>query len=223
MTEPANLIYFQSDNHNARLLGCYGHPIVRTPTLDRIAAAGTRFVDAYCPSTLCCPSRAGIATGRYPHQTGYWDNAIAYDGRVPSWMHRLREQGHPVVSVGKLHYRSSVDDNGFSDEIAPLHIVDGVGGLIGLLRYGEEPPKHGQWELYVEESGVGTTAYQAYDREITRQAIAWLNRHGRERGKPWVLFVSYVSPHPPFTVPQALFDLYPTREMPLPVQFRPGE
>ena len=224
MVEPANLIVFQSDNHARRMLGCYGHPVVRTPVLDRIAARGTRFARAYSPSPLCCPARAAIATGRFPHETGYWDNALVYDGRVPSWMHRLREQGHEVVSVGKLHFRSAEDDNGFSEEIAPMHIVGGVGGLVMVLRWsGEEPVRHGQWEMYVEQSGIGETAYQRYDREISERAIAWLRRHATPGAKPWVLYVSYVSPHPPFLVPQRLWELYPLDRMPLPVQFRSGE
>ena len=72
MTAPGNLIIFQSDNHNRDLLGCYGHPVVQTPNLDRIAANGARFDNAYCTSSLCCPSRASLATGLYPHQTGFW-------------------------------------------------------------------------------------------------------------------------------------------------------
>lgn len=224
MTEAANLIVFQSDNHARRMLGCYGHPIVRTPTLDRLAARGVRFASAYSPSPLCCPARASIATGRFPHETGYWDNALVYDGRVPGWMHRLREQGHEVVSVGKLHFRSAEDDNGFSEEIAPMHIVGGLGGLVMLLRWsGEEPVRHGQWEMYVEQSGVGETDYQRYDREISARAVAWLKSHAKARGRPWVLYVSYTSPHPPFLVPKRLWDLYPPERMPLPVQFRPGE
>ena len=79
-------------------------------------------------------ARASVATGRYPHQTGYWENAIPYDGQVPSWMHRLRNAGHKVTAVGKLHFRSTDDDNGFTEEIIPMHIVDGVGQLVGLLR-----------------------------------------------------------------------------------------
>ena len=70
MTEPTNLIVFLSDNHNRAFLGAAGHPMVKTPALDAIAARGTRFSNAYCTSPLCCPSRAAIATGRYPHQTG---------------------------------------------------------------------------------------------------------------------------------------------------------
>ena len=226
MTQPANMIFFQSDNHNRAVTGCYGHPIVKTPNIDRIAAAGVRFANAYCTSPLCCPARASIATGRYPHETGYWDNAIVYDGRVPSWMHRLRDAGHTVVAVGKLHFRSGEDDNGFSEEIVPMHLHEGKGAIKNLLRgYGEEPSKEDGsfWKLYTMRSGVGSTHYQDYDRTITANAIEWLRQYGRKRGKPWLLLVSYISPHPPFTVPRRIYDLYPENKMPLPVGFRPGE
>ena len=227
MTKPANLILFQSDNHNRDVLGCYGHPIVQTPNIDRIASAGARFANAYCSSSLCCPSRASLATGLYPYQTGFWDNCLVYDGRRPSWATRVRDQGHTAVSVGKLHFRSTEDDNGFSDELAPMHIVDGVGGLVNLLRWSdEEPVQANQWRMYSTESKVGGSDYQNYDREITRLAIDWLQRESNESqrdGKPWVLYVSYTSAHPPFSVPQRLWDMYPIEEMPLPVAFRDGE
>ncbi len=226
MTQPANLIFFQSDNHNRSVTGCYGHTYVKTPNIDRIAASGVRFENSYSTSALCCPARAAIATGRYPHQTGFWDNAIAYDGSVPTWHHRLREQGHAVTAVGKLHYRSSDDDNGFTEEIEPMHLHDGKGAIKNLLRgYDAEPPKDDGsfWKLYMTRSGVGETHYQEYDRRITAQSIEWLKRHGRANGKPWVLYVSYISPHPPFTVPKRLYDLYPEKDMPLPAGFRPGE
>ena len=225
MTTPANLVLFQSDNHNRQVLGCYGHPIVRTPTLDRIARRGVRFAASYCASPLCCPSRASIATGRYPHQTGYWDNAIAYDGRVPSWMHRLREQGCTVAAVGKLHYRSSADDSGFSEEILPMHLHEGKGAIKNLLRgYDAEPrcEDGARWDLYAVRSGVGSSHYRDYDCDVTASAIAWLRENAR-RDRPWVLVVSYASPHPPFTVPQRLYDLYPEDAMPLPARCRPGD
>jgi len=224
MPEPKNLIVFQSDNHARGMLGCYGHPAVRTPTLDRIAAQGVRFQNAYSPSPLCCPARAAIATGRFPHQTGYWDNALVYDGRVPSWMHRLRGQGHEVTSVGKLHFRSAEDDNSFTEELLPMHIVDGKGGLVMLLRWcGREPVRHGQWELYAEQSGIGGSSYQRYDVAIADRAIAWLKAHAKAGAKPWTLYVSFPSAHPPFSVPERLWNLYPPERMPLPPQWRPDE
>jgi choline-sulfatase len=138
----------------------------------------------------------------------------------------LREQGHTVVAVGKLHYRSEKDDNGFTGEIEPMHLHEGRGAVKNLLRgYGTEPPKDDGsfWKLYMTRSGAGETHYQEYDRRITAQSIGWLKRHGRGNSKPWVLYVSYISPHPPFTVPKRLYDLYPEKDMPLPKGFRPKE
>lgn len=220
MPDSANMIFFLSDNHTRNFVGAYGHPVVQTPILDRIAERGVRFDNAYCASPLCCPSRAALATGRYPHQTGYWDNALAYDGKVASWHHRVRDSGATVTSIGKLHYRSGEDDNGFTEEIIPMHIVEGKGALIGLLRATDEgvPPRTGPREMY-SRSGVGEADYQNYDRDITKHAVDWLNREGARLDRPWVLLVSYASPHPPFAIPKQLYDLYPPDRMPLPVQF----
>ncbi|MEM7024918.1 MAG: sulfatase-like hydrolase/transferase [Pseudomonadota bacterium] len=221
---PANLLFFVSDNHNRALAGCYGHPNATTPNLDRIAARGVRFANAYSASPLCCPARAALATGRYPHQTGFFDNAIVYDGSVPSWMHRLRGQGHHVASIGKLHYRATEDDNGFSEELLAMHILDGKGGTQMLLRgFDDERVNPGQFELYMERSGIGTAPYQSFDVRITEAAETWLEEHGRGQEKPWALFVSYPSPHPPFRVPERLYRLHPEDEVPLPGHFRPDE
>lgn len=83
--KPANLLVMLSDRHNKRVLGCYGHPLIQTPNLDKLAARGTRFTSAYTPCPICVPALAAFATGRPVHQIRFWDNAIAYDGSVPSW------------------------------------------------------------------------------------------------------------------------------------------
>jgi len=225
MPKPANLVVILAESHSQNLLGCYGDPVVKTPNLDALAARGVRFTNTYCSSPICVPSRASFATGLYPHQNHFWDNSIPYDGSVPSWMGRLKGDGHEVTAIGKLHYRSSDDDNGFSEEVDTMHVADGLGELIGLLRStGEEPIRDGLWHLYVDRTGVGDkTYYQDYDRRITEKAVRWLEQHSSARGKPWVLCVHYVSAHPPFTVPQRLFDLYPVEDMPTPVQFFPEE
>src|ERR1700758_806447 len=112
LMKPANLLFIMSDEHSRRVLGCYGHKMIRTPNLDALAARGVRFTDAYCNSPICVPSRASFASGRYVHDIRFWDNGIPYDGSVPSWGHRLRDAGHAAVSIGKLHFRSQDDDNG---------------------------------------------------------------------------------------------------------------
>src|SRR5690606_30175098 len=113
---PSNLLIIMSDEHNPKIMGCSGHRIVRTPNIDRLAAGGTMFTGAYTTSPVCVPARAAFAVGKYVHQIGYWDNADAYDGAVPSWHHRLRERGRYVASIGKLHFRGwDGDDYGFND------------------------------------------------------------------------------------------------------------
>jgi choline-sulfatase len=94
-----------SDEHNPKFLGVAGHPFVATPNLDALAASGTRFTSAYTACPICVLARAAFAVGRYNHEIGYWDNADGYDGVPPSWHHRLRDSGHRVVSIGKLHFR----------------------------------------------------------------------------------------------------------------------
>ena len=223
MPAPANQIVFLSDNHTRSFLSCAGHPMVKTPNLDRLAESGVRFTNAYCTSPLCCPSRAAIATGRYPHQSGYWDNALAYDGQLPTWHHRIRDAGHNVTAIGKLHFRSSDDDNGFSEEIDTMHIVEAKGALITLLRATQDGvPRRQAHKAIYEDSIVGEAEYQVYDRRITAQAIEWMEQN-KDSETPWVLIVSYPSPHPPFKVPQRFWDMYPLEEVPMPVQWRLDE
>ena len=188
---PKNLLFFLSDNHACGYLGAYGNPLARTPNLDALAARGVRFDNAYSASPLCCPARAALATGRFPHQTGFWDNAIPFDGSQGSWMGRLSDAGHEVVSIGKLHFRETTPANGFTQEIHPMHILDGKGGVHMLLRaVDREPVNAGQWNLYMDRSGIGTAPYQAFDEKVTEAAIDWLGAHRQATDKPWVLFVS---------------------------------
>ena len=89
-----------------------------------------------------------------------------------------------------------------------------------LLRWSDdEPQQPNQWRMYSEESKVGTSNYQDYDREITRLAIDWLEHEAPKQSAPWILYVSYASAHPPFSIPQRLWDLYPLEDMPLPVAY----
>ncbi len=225
--KPANLLFILSDEHSRRVLGCYGHPMIGTPNLDRLAARGVRFTDAYTNSPICVPARASLATGRHVHDIRFWDNAIAYDGSVKSWHHRLREAGHEVASIGKLHFRSADDDNGFGEEIMPLHIVDGLGDLLGLLR---DPLAVRKASLRLAGgAGRDDSNYQQYDDKITAAAIEWLRARpaaqatGNGADTPWVLFVSLVCPHFPLVARPRWYDLYPEDRVPLPTMYAPEE
>ena len=202
-----NLLIIMSDQHNRAMMGCYGHPLVRTPNLDRLAARGTRFTSCWTPSPVCIPARAAFATGKYIHQIGFWDNADPYDGSIPSWHHRLRDAGHRIVSVGKLHFRSDDDDCGFSEAIVPMHVVEGKGDLLGLIR--DDLPVRGAAHKMAGLAGPGKSPYTLYDRDIAARAQIWLHEEAKKYAdKPWVLFVSFVAPHYPLTAPPEHFYRY---------------
>jgi choline-sulfatase len=220
--KPRNLLFIMSDEHSRRVLGCYGHPMIKTPNLDALAARGVRFTDSYCNSPICVPSRASFHTGRYPHQIRFWDNAMPYDGSVPSWGHRLTQAGCRAVSIGKLHFRSADDDNGFSEEILPLHVVDGEGDPLGLIRR-PLPVRNATLKL-ARDAGCGDSDYQRYDDKIAAAAEQWLHERRKDRSdKPWVLFVSFVCPHFPLIARKEWYGLYPEESVPRPLLYEPGE
>lgn len=195
--------------------GANGDRIVRTPNIDAVAARGVRFTNAYTPCPICVPARAALATGRWVHQTKSWDNAAPYHGELPSWHHRLRAAGHRVVSIGKLHFRSTADDNGFSEEILPLHVLDTGGDLIGMLR--EPPAKRAAMPALAASAGPGSSPYNDYDRAIATAACRWIQTEApRASAKPWALFVSFVRPHFPLTPPPEFYALYPPERIAMP-------
>ncbi len=227
--EPTNLLFIMSDQHSRQVLGCYGNAVAQTPNLDRLAAAGTRFAGAYCPTPICVPSRASFATGRHAHTIGSWDNAAPYTGaEAESWGHRLTEQGHRVTTVGKLHYRATDDPTGFPDQRLPMHILNGVGDLHGLLR--GDTPVRPQSRQHVVEAGAGESSYTRYDRAIAAEGARWLTEAaaagttaGGTAAQPWALFVSFVCPHFPLIAPPEHFARFDPATLPLPVGWRPDE
>ena len=219
--KPTNLLFILSDEHNKRVTGCYGHPMIRTPNLDALAARGTRFTSAYTNCPICVPARASFATGRYVHEVRCWDNAIAYNGQAPTWGHRLRERGHHVAAIGKLHYQEpNPEVNGFDEEILPMHIVNGVGDLLGLIR-DELPRRPGSLKLG-PEAGPGESEYTRYDRSIADETVKWLKHSApKHKAKPWALYAGFVCPHFPLIAPPRFFGLYPEDAVPWPDLYEP--
>ena len=201
-----------SDEHQARALGCADHSVVQTPNLDSLAARGTRCTQAYTPSPICVPARASFATGRYPHQTRLWDNAMPYDGSIPSWGHALQSQGVKVESIGKLHYRSEHDSAGFDAEHLPMMVTGGVGMVWASIRK-EDERIVGPKRMLGDYIGPGSSAYTDYDQAVVEHSRAWLAEHAHD-SQPWCLYIGLVAPHFPLVVPQQYFDLYPEHNLP---------
>jgi choline-sulfatase len=205
-------IVVMSDEHSGVALSADGHPWIRTPHLDAFAATNTRFASAYTNSPICIPARAAFATSRFAHQTRNWCNALPYTGAPRGWAHLLRDAGCDVTSIGKLHYRNESDDTGFTRQLLPMHVVGGVGDLLGAVR--DPLPVRHKARALAEEIGIGESSYTRYDRAIAGEAVRWIQAHSDDQD--WVLFASFVAPHFPLIAPEQFAAQYRPEDIPLP-------
>ena len=203
-----------SDGHDPRYLGSAGSDLAHTPALDRLAASGVRFSNAYTPCPICVPARAAFATGRSVHETACWDNAQAYDGSIPGWAQYLRDAGRSVEAIGKMHYRRVEDPLGYDRQHEPMHIMDGIGMVWGAIR--NPFPKLDREFRLIKETGAGVSNYNLYDRRIANRTVEWLKERADKDEGPWALYVGFAAPHPPFIVPREFLDHYPLDKVPMP-------
>ena len=166
------VIVICSDEHDPRHSGFGGSVCVRTPHLDRLADQSLQFTRCSTPSPICVPARASIATGRWVHRHRFWDNAIAYDGTLLSWHHRLRAAGASVEAIGKLHFRSAHDDTGFSAQHETMHLAEGVGQVWGSVR--DPLPEHGGGAELFRRMGAGESDYNRFDQRVAEGARQWI-------------------------------------------------
>jgi iduronate 2-sulfatase len=216
-----NVLFIVSDDLNC-FLGCYGHPLAKTPHIDRLAARGVRFERAYCAFPLCGPSRNSFLTGLYPNATGIQTNGQIFRQSIPkqlSMPQAFRLAGYFAARVGKMYHYNvpmSVGTNGHDDpgswelEINPA----------GVDRLEEEP------KIFSLEPGKfgGTLSWyaspkgdRAHTDGIMADDAAWvLERCGRDRSRPFFLAVGFYRPHTPYVAPKTpYFEMYPEAKMPL--------
>ena len=101
-----NVLFIICDDLNCDL-GCYGHPTVQSPNIDRLARRGVRFENAYCQYPLCGPSRASFMTGLYPDQTQIHRNSIYLRQKLPhvqTMTQMFREHDYFVTRIGKIYH-----------------------------------------------------------------------------------------------------------------------
>ena len=201
-----NILVIMSDQHSKHVLGCYGNPIVRTPNLDRLAANGVLFTDAYCASPVSCPSRMSFLTGRTPSRNRVWNNQQILNPAIPTWAHVLGAAGYETSLLGRMHFEGHDQYHGFENRpIGEMFAVHP--GTFG----GEKYPS-GQSRRVMELSGTGTTTYQWMDDRIASAACEYLRaREDGRRSRPFAAVVGFVLPHCPFVAPRDLFDYYHPR------------
>ncbi len=203
-----NILFICADEHGGPFVGSAGHPIVKTPNLDRLAAAGVQFRNAYCGNPVCVPSRAGMMTGMFPSDVFSYCNSTPLRKPVPSWGDRLRDAGYDCWATGKLDLTKGTDygfqevDTGHGHSINP--------DITSLFR----APLCYRASVRDEVDGSFGTPGR-HDAAVLANALRLLREDARRTQKPWVVYAGFIAPHPKFVAEPKYESMYPPKAMPL--------
>lgn len=217
--EKKNVVFLICDDLNCDL-GSYGHPLVKTPNIDRLAEQGTRFDRAYCQYALCGPSRASFLTGLYPDQTLIHKNAIYIREHIPNVTtvsQMYRNNGFFATRIGKLyHYNvpKHIGTSGHDDPYSWNYTINPRGRDVEEESkiFTLKPGTFGATLSWLAAEG---TDEEQTDGMIADAAVAELQRYHRE-DRPFFLAVGLFRPHTPYVAPKKYFDMYPLDQIVVP-------
>lgn len=211
-----NVVIILADDLGYGDLGVYGHPIVKTPNIDKLAQEGVRFTQYYAPAPLCSPSRAGLLTGRTPFRTGIrsWIPAtknVALGRNEKTIANYLKDQGYDTAMMGKWHLNAGADrhdqpqaeDAGFQ-----YTLVNAAGFVTSDLDKAKERPRYGVVYpngFYRNGKALGTVK-QISGEFVSQEAINWLNN--KKDNNPFFMYVAFTEVHSPLASPKKYLDMY---------------
>lgn len=194
-------------------LGSYGHSQIRSPSIDRLAAAGVRFDRAYSQFPVCNPSRVSLLTGLRPDSTGVYDNRVPFRRRLPDAVtlpQLFRESGYLTASIGKVFHAA-----GRRPKWRDPRSWDVQVRRSDEEREDDEPeagrpdrsPRGSRWQAVDVEDG------DLIDGWLARQAVRTLEQRGE---RPFFVAVGFHRPHTPYVAPRRYFELYANEPVELP-------
>jgi choline-sulfatase len=200
-----------SDQHNARVMGCAGDPVIATPNLDLLAEQGALLTQLYSPSPLCEPARMAFMTGMLPSHAGVMTNSQILSSARPTLAHAAGAAGYVSYLSGRLHALGPDQLLGFADRAVGDHGPNYPGG--------RESPNTvldgtaGPGFVSLEKSGVGRNRYQVRDEFAAEAAVSFIERHAIEQAatgerRPFFLSVGFMLPHQPYVATGSDFERY---------------
>jgi choline-sulfatase len=216
-TKKPNILIIQADQLAPQFLASYGHPLVKTPNIDKLADEGVVFDSAYTNSPLCAPSRFVMMSGRLPSKIAAWDNAVEFSSEIPTFSHYLSAEGYRTCLSGKMHFVGPDQLHGFEERLTTDVYPADYTWHPDWDRPGERLDWYHNMEV-VTKAGVCTRSmYMDYDEEAIFKAKRFLFDHAREdNGQPFMLTVSMIQPHDPYLCRQEHWDLYRHDDIDLP-------
>jgi iduronate 2-sulfatase len=208
-----NVVFMVADDMNTAL-GCYGHPIVKTPNLDRFAGRAVVFDRAYCQFPLCAPSRASFLSGRRPDNTRVLSLTVPtrrYMQNVVFLPELFRKNGYWSADCGKIYHTGPEHDDPRSWDFV-------------LQESGKRPPKSEVIESHeareprnhsMDWAKLRTPDEKTPDGIVASTAVEQI-RTSLDNKRPFFVAIGFRRPHSPYSVPAKYFDLYQPARIPLP-------
>jgi arylsulfatase A len=203
-TSTPNIVIFLVDDLGYGDLGCYGHPVIKTPNLDHFAKEGVRMTDMHSAATVCSPSRAALLTGRNPYRSGFY-NITGFFGATlnkdeKTLPQMLKQIGYETAFFGKWHLSrlESAEEVGVNDMGFDYSLATSVNAFNTGPRNPDKFIKNG--DPIGEMEGW-------YIDIISKEAMEWVS-HKRDNGKPFFMIVSSHEPHTPIDPPGEFKDIY---------------
>jgi uncharacterized sulfatase len=189
-----NILFFFTDQQRWDTCGCYGQPLDVTPNLDRMAAEGVRFENAFTCQPVCGPARSCLQTGKYATETGCFRNNIALPLDQRTIAHCLGDAGYETGYVGKWHLASNGEEANYREKPVPPARRGGYRDwwvASDVLEFTSHSYDGHMFNADMERVEFPEGRYRA--DAVTDFAIDFLQARGGER--PWFLFLSYIEPH----------------------------
>ncbi len=203
MGKAPNILFVMADQLAPQVLPAYGGKVVKSPHLDRLAADGAVFENAYCNFPLCAPSRMSMLSGRLPSRVGAFDNAAEFPAAVPTFVHHLRVMGYRTCLAGKMHYVGPDQLHGYEERLT-TDIYPSDFQWTANWRWPESAwvPWYHSMRAVLDAGPWRRSVNVKYDDEVAYEASRWIHDYadGPDR-RPFFLTVSFISPHDPYLAP----------------------
>ncbi len=206
--ERLNVLFFMTDQHRADCLSLAGHPLVKTPYLDALAARGAWFNNMYTCSALCCPSRTSFMTSTYLRTHQHYSNGGNLRRDLPNLPALAQAAGYRTGVTGKAHLPERILRHFDSAQTVREH-----GKALrqqGLQDVPDTPDFHRQFM-----SACSPLPYAAHETTWTADRAIDFLKAGSDPKQPFFLWCSFTAPHPPLTPPAEMDDLYKPESIPL--------